>query len=130
MDMLAHAADDTISIYASAWRIWRGLINRFHLFGISGLRECVTLADRFDSKGIRTPRCLARTPFGELPRIDWECSPPDIILLTWQDARQDCGGLPVATVGQEQPPLWDFQNSIDSIRTESIDDTAVVRDYR
>ena len=73
--MLAHATDDTIPTYASAWRIWNELIARFHLFGIAEIRECATFAARFDSKGIRTPRCLARMPFGELSLIDWECSP-------------------------------------------------------
>ena len=116
-DILAHGADDTIPIYASAWRIWHELIIRFHLFEIAEIREWVTLATRFDSKGIRTPHFLARMPFGKLSRIDWERSSPGIILLAWQASSQDCGGFPVTTVGQEPPPLRDFQNLNDSIRT-------------
>ena len=106
-DTSVRATDGTIPIYASAWRIWHALIFRFRLFGITEFREWVTLLARFDSKGSRTPHSLARTPCGELSRVDWECRPhpPDIILLTWQAARQDCGGFPVATVGQEPPPL-------------------------
>ena len=129
-DMLVHASDETFPIYASAWRIWHDLIIRFHLFGIAEIREWVALVALFDSKGIRAPHFLARMPFGELSRIDWECSSADIILLTWQASRQDCGGFPVTTVGQEPPPLRDFQNLIDSIRTESIPDTTALQDYR
>ena len=62
--------------------------------------------------------------------MGWECSPHDIILLTRQAARQDCGGFPATRVGQEPPPLCDFQNLTDSIQTESIADTAALRDYR
>ena len=79
-DMIAHATDETVPIYSSAWRIWHELIVRFRLFELAGLREWVTLVARFESKGIRTPYCLARIPFGELSRIDWEWPPPPRIL--------------------------------------------------
>ena len=88
-DMLAQSTGDTIPIYASAWRIWHELIIRLRLFEIAEIREWVTLVARFDSKGIRTPRCMARIPFDELSRIYWERTPPpphpphDIILMTW-----------------------------------------------
>ena len=129
-DMLVHATDRTTPVYAAAWHIWQALIIRFRLFEIADLKDWITLAARLDSKGIRTPRFLARIPFGELPRVEWECSPPDAILLTWLAVRQDCGGFPVMGVGLEPPSLRDFQNLTDSIRTESIEDAAALRDYR
>lgn len=76
-DMLARATDDSITAYESDWRILHELIIRLHLFEIAELREWIALVGRFDSKGIRTPRCLARIPFGELSRMNWE-SPPSI----------------------------------------------------
>ena len=129
-DMLLHATDDTIPIFATNWRIWHELIIRFHLFEIADVLEWVALVARFDSKGIRTPRCLARMPFGELSRVDWGCSSPVTIFLTWQAARQDYGGVPVTAVGQEPPSLRGFQNLTDSIQTESIADTTALMHYR
>ena len=109
--MLAHAADDTIPIYATAWRIWYELIIRFHLFEIADVREWITLVARFDFNGIRTPHCLARMPFEELSRIEWEFPSPDTILLTWHASRQDSGGFPVTAIGQEPPSIRDFSES-------------------
>ena len=67
-------------------------------------------------------------PFGVLSRIDWECSSPDINLITWQAAVQDSGGFAARMVGQEPPALSDSHELIDSIRAEPIGDTAIVRD--
>ena len=128
--MLAHATDDTTPAYAAAWRIRKALTIRFHVFGIANLKDWATLAARLDSKGGRTPRCLARIPFDELSRVEWECSPPGAILLTWQESRQGFGGFPAMAVVLGPPSIRGFQNLTDPTQTESIDDTATLRDYR
>ena len=38
-DTLLHATDDTIPVYASAWRIWHELITRYHLFEFADTKE-------------------------------------------------------------------------------------------
>lgn len=127
--MIVHATDDVIPIYSSSWRIWHELIIRLHLFELAELREWSNLLGRSDSKGIRTPHCLARIPFGELPPGDWECAAPDKILLTWQAAMQDTVGRPVDRVGHGPPALTDVHALIDSIGTENIGGTFSVRGY-
>ena len=114
-DMIVRATDEAMPILHSRWALWQGVITRFHLYEIAGVKCWISLIARFDTRGIRSPICLRRIPFGGLIRPGWETPNPDMLLWLWQAARED-GSLARPTLPHmEHTPEPDFQNQILSL---------------
>ena len=84
---------------------------------------------RLDSRGLRSPLCLSKVPFGQLIAAPWDLPHPDMLIWVWQAARTDHEPSRTALPRSAYTPPSDFQELICSLRADSIQDTGIGRDY-
>ena len=89
--MLVYATDEYAPTHHTQWVVWRQLISRFRLFGITDIGAWHGLVARFDPREIRAPGRMGRIPFDQLTEADWELPHPDNLVWIWQAARKYSG---------------------------------------
>ena len=71
-DMVARETDEALPMLHAQWTMWQAPITRFHLYEIADVNSWISPIARFDARGIRSPLCIRRIPFGELIKPGWE----------------------------------------------------------
>lgn len=86
--MRVRATDVSIPLHHTQWVVWKETNSRLRLLEVSDIRARVALIARFDTRGVRSPKCIGQIPFAELTAADWELHHPDMIIWVWQAARK------------------------------------------
>ena len=128
-DTIAHAAGESNPIGRPNWLLWKALVIRYHLFEAADTTQWISLIAKLDTRGIRTPPCLAGFAFSDICSMGWETREPDISAWLWQAARQDAAPLPLGRPRLGSEGATDFQDLIYSLRTDSVDSTAIGREF-
>ena len=80
-DTIAHAAGESNPIEHPNRLLRNALAIRYHLFAATGATQWTSLRPKLDTRGIRTPPCLAGFAFSDICAMGWQIPEPD--QFTW-----------------------------------------------
>ena len=128
-ETFAHSAGESNPIGHPCWLLWKALIILYHLFDAADSTHRTALVAKLDTRGIRTPLCLARFSFSGLVAMDLQTPDPDLLTRLWHPDRQDAAPLPLRRPHFGPDGASDFQDLILSLRTDTVDSTSIGREF-
>lgn len=88
-DTIDHASGESNPIAHPILLLWKAMIIRYHLFEAADATHRISLIAKLDTRGTRSPPCLAGFAFSDICAMGWQIPEPDLLTWLWQAARQD-----------------------------------------